>query len=370
MIRKLSRVVNVIVGIAMLAILFLGTAGEGRAELPAAPRVAPVEQTDGSTVSTRMIAPEWTAAKEPWTKEEMLAAKPYPMPDASGEPQYSITADEPAGAPGKFASAKPATGGKLTLLGEGDEAALSFAAPLGYSYPAPFTRYKNFQHYGVFPYVTVGKLFFRQQQANYVCSAASIGNYAIWTAGHCVAAGNGVNWSTNVVFVPAYRNGTAPYGQWTGAVLWTTNAWFYNEDLRYDFGGVVLNTLGGSRISQRVGNLGFAYNQSRNLAWFLLGYPQAAPFDGRYQHICASSYAYSDASFGSPYTNGVGCDQTGGTSGGPWVWKFSGNAGATNYLNGNNSYRYVNPNHPLELFSPYIGTDAYNLWWDLTHDTP
>jgi hypothetical protein len=367
--RKLSRIVNVIIGIAMLAVLFLGTVGEGRAVPPAAPRVAPAQQTDVTSVSTDMTT-EWTATKELWTKEEMLAAKPYPMPEASGDPQYTITAEEPTGAPGAFESAKPSVGGRTSLLSAGDDAALSFAAPTGYSYPAPFTRYRNFQGYHKFPYVTIGKLFFRQFGSPYVCSAASIGNYAIWTAGHCVAVGNGATWSTNVVFVPAYKNGSAPFGQWTAARLWTTNAWFTNEDLRYDIGGVILNTLGGLRISQRVGNLGFAYNKSVNLSWFLMGYPQAAPFDGNFQFICASSYAYSDASFGTPYTTGVGCDQTGGTSGGPWIFKLSGFPGATNYLNGNNSYRYVNPNHPLELFSPYFGNGAYNLWLDLINDTP
>jgi hypothetical protein len=52
---------------------------------------------------------------------------------------------------------------------------------------------------------------------------------------------------------------------------------------------------------------------------------------------------------------------TGGSSGGPWILNFSGQAGGTNYLNGNNSYRYTM--HPQELFSPYFG-DAAKLLYD------
>ncbi|HJW89185.1 MAG TPA: hypothetical protein VJ436_00945, partial [Anaerolineales bacterium] len=100
--RKLSRVLNVFVGLAMLAILFLGSVGESRAELAAAPKNAQSGPSTEDVVSTRMNAPKWTAAKEPWTKAQMLAAKPYPMPALAGEAQKSITAEELAGAPGNF----------------------------------------------------------------------------------------------------------------------------------------------------------------------------------------------------------------------------------------------------------------------------
>jgi hypothetical protein len=62
-------------------------------------------------------------------------------------------------------------------------------------------------------------------------------------------------------------------------------------------------------------------------------------------------------------TIGVGCDKIGGTSGGPWVIVLSSFGGATNFLNGNNSYRYTGPNPPanLRLYSPYFTTGAVNL---------
>ena len=60
-----------------------------------------------------------------------------------------------------------------------------------------------------------------------------------------------------------------------------------------------------------------------------------------------------------PATIGVGCDQTGGTSGGPWLVNFSGFAGLTNLVNGNNSYKYNNL--PLNLYGPYFTTGASNV---------
>jgi len=360
---KLFRVTTLFVTMTLLAVLFLGTAGGHAVAAPPAGQPAAVTQAqDGGGIITAASSPGWTASTKVWTKEEMLAAKPMPLPSASGEPVFDISQAAPDGAPGLSPSALPADVRGALVNAEPDF--LEVTSPLGYTYPPPFTRYNNFDRYSRFPYLTIGKLFFTQYGTNYVCSAASVGNYAIWTAGHCVHYGNGSSggWSYNVAFVPAYSNGAAPFGTWTASNVGTIGYWYNSGDLRFDFGFVILNTLSGLKISQRVGNLGFAWNQSTNLHWFSIGYPQAYPFSGKWQVICASSYAYSDTSFGTPYPVAVGCDQTGGTSGGPRIWKLYGSGGATNYVNGDNSYRYTTPDHPKELFSPYFGTDAGNIF--------
>ena len=370
---KLLRLTTLFITMTMLAVLFVGAAGSQGAAVAAPPAGQPAALTQaeagGGNVSTKS-APGWTAATRPWTKEEMLAAKPYPIKSPAGEPAFDITPVVPDGKPGFIPSALPADAQGAVVSGEPD--LLEITSPLGYTYPPPFTRYNNFDRYWRFPYITIGRLFFTQYGVNYSCSASSIGNYAIWTAGHCVHAGDNLysGWSYNVAFVPIYTDGAARYGTWLGFTLWTTGSWYSSSDLRYDMGGVVLNTLNGLKISQVVGNLGFAYNQSSNLHWFSFGYPAAAPFSGKWMVICASSYAYSDTSMGSPYPVGVGCDQTGGSSGGPRIWKLYGSAGATNYLNGHNDYRYIVPDHPQEMFSPYFGSAAFSLWSDLVTDTP
>jgi V8-like Glu-specific endopeptidase len=196
-----------------------------------------------------------------------------------------------------------------------------------------------------------------------------MGNYAVWTAGHCVHDGSNssAGWSTNFVFVPGYKAGRAPFGQWTADHLWTKTRWAQLGDLAYDMGGGVMNTKGGKKISQAVGWLGFSYNRGLNQHWHAIGYPQAAPFNGKFQWICTSSYAYSYGA-GNPQPVGIGCDLTGGSSGGPWIVKFQGNAGASNYINGVNSFRRTSK--PKEMFSPYHGSAAYSLWRELKNDTP
>lgn len=78
-----------------------------------------------------------------------------------------------------------------------------------------------------YPYITVGKLFFSLDGSPAVCSAAVIQRRIVVTSGGCVHRGSGgVNgFHSNFVFVPAYRDGTAPLmsWNWSGAAVHT--AW-------------------------------------------------------------------------------------------------------------------------------------------------
>jgi V8-like Glu-specific endopeptidase len=198
---------------------------------------------------------------------------------------------------------------------------------------------------------------------DYRCSAVSIGNSAFWTAGHCIHKGDNLDtgWSTNIVFAPAYKNGSTPLGVWTTSHITTKGLWYEFGDLRYDMAGGILNEWNNQTVSDYAGKLGFAYNLENDLHWLNVAYPSSAPFNGQTQQVCAGSFAYADTSFPDPSPVAMGCDMTRGSSGGPWIISFSGQSGQTNYLNGNNSYRYSI--HPKELFSPYFG-DAAKLLYD------
>ena len=89
----------------------------------------------------------------------------------------------------------------------------------------------------------------------------------------------------------------------------------------------------------------------------------APPFTGETMHDCQASYAYNGAVPGIPPV-AIGCDMTGGCSGGPWVWQLLGE----NALNGNNSYRQSN--RPEEINSPYFDDRAKSLWDTLLAGTP
>jgi hypothetical protein len=120
-------------------------------------------------------------------------------------------------------------------------------------------------------------------------------------------------------------------------------------------------------VDEIVGSLGFAYNLNPNQHWFNFGYPLEAPFDGKTMQICAASFARNDPFYAFPMPMAMGCDMTPGSSGGPWIIDFSGSPGNTNYVNGNNSYRYTGFGE--EIYSPYFGAAAKDLLGYLSSNT-
>lgn len=337
--------------LAATALLGSGAVAMTAATSSAAP--APASAAAASGALTRSPVQTSTTA---WTAEAMRAAKPMPMPTPKGTAtQTGTAAAAPTGAPGLVA------GSSQDAQDAGGVGPLSVAPTSGsFSYPTPFDRY-NVPNTKLFPHKATGKLFFTQNGGSFVCSASSIGNDAIWTAGHCVSDGAG-HFSSNLVFVPAYKNGTAPYGRFSCNAIIVFTAWHTSSNLSRDSGGASCGTssLGNRKtVQQSVGSLGFAWNQPTDSRHFnVLGYPQAAPFNGALQVQCQSSFGHWDQRSGlSPNTFAVGCDSTGGVSGGPYVMSYS----AGNYLNGNASYRYTTPNEPLELYSPYFDTASKSL---------
>ena len=374
--RSLSRFPSLNFGLLLLTLVFIATAGvPDVAVANAAPtdnREVFVASQNGVTgvISVRESTVEWTADQQPWTKSRMLAAQPYPLPTNHAIPTALSEQPSPSGDPVLIPSIPPEDSSPAFQVENGFDI-LSGDSLLGYTYPAPFTRYENFDDYTVFPYSTVGVLFFSQKGTDYRCSAASIGNNALWTAGHCVHDGSGSvdGWSYNVIFAPAYKNGSTPFGTWTFYDLVTRVAWFSGGDFRFDIGGVILEPNASDQtVNEVVGSLGFAYNLNPNQHWFNIGYPVNAPFDGKTMQICAASFAKNDPYYTSfPQPMAMGCDMTPGSSGGPWIINFSGSPGNTNYINGNNSYRYTGLEE--EIYSPYFGDTAKDLLAYLSSDT-
>ncbi len=374
--RNLIRILSVTVGILLLTVIVLGLSGRSWAASQVGRAIGSTSESRGGNISNRAIETLSGPSAHSWTKERMLAAQPYPLEILPNEPAVRLELAKPDGAPVIIPGSPPEVGLRTSTISE-EMLPFSQATVTGYNYPPPFARYQNFDSYQVYPYSTVGVLFFKQAGVLYYCSAASIGNNGIWTAGHCIHQGDGEldsegnvldygTWSTDVVFAPAYQNGIAPFGVWSVFELWITPEWFTSQDLRYDMGGVVLFDNPG-KLSQLVGSLGFAYNMDHSLHWMNIAYPVAPPFDGSTQQICAGSFAYADTSMPDPSPVAMGCDMTSGSSGGPWILKFGGSAGSQNLLNGHNSYRYSS--HPEELYSPYFDSDAKSLWDDLTDTT-
>jgi V8-like Glu-specific endopeptidase len=213
---------------------------------------------------------------------------------------------------------------------------------------------------------TNGKVFFNLNGGSFSCSAAIVnseGKDTVWTAGHCVNAGqtNGA-WATNWTFVPAYDDDLAnprPYGTWSARQLWTKSAWKNSGDFAEDMGVAIMNTRNGQHIVSQFGGHGLRANIGKNVFEYAFGYPAEAPFDGGNLMRCAgtSSPEWSFL-FWSSDTIKISCDMTRGSSGGPWLNGYDGNYG---YLNGVNS-RIDRIVGPTIMLSPYFDDSAVNLY--------
>ena len=212
--------------------------------------------------------------------------------------------------------------------------------------------YDSYEHPTPYP-ATHGKVFFTLGGTDYVCSGTALDSSngsVVWTAGHCVNEGPG-SYATNWAFVPAYRDGAAPYGTWTARTLLASSQWANGGNISYDNGAAVMNTNGGSTLNSAVGGRGIAFNYARSQFFRSHGYPAAPPFSGERLRVCESQYSHADTST-SPQTMAIGCDMTGGSSGGGWV------VGDNVYSV--NSYGYLT--QPNVMYGPYQGSVAQSLY--------
>jgi hypothetical protein len=257
-----------------------------------------------------------------------------------------------------------------------DDSASQAPGTAGYTNPFPFTMYEvNARDIQQSPYRTVGRVFFTTSSgSNSSCSGSSIGGRAVLTAGHCVSAGNG-KWHKNWVFRPAYRDagGVKSIGVWPGSQAWTFKDWHTKSSLCRDVGAIITNNQAGLKLSQKVGALGYAWNQdSTHRHWSAFGYPaertRTKPeylFNGTRMFQNEASFAAYSPVAGSctPKPPCFGSYLTGGASGGPDIWKFDPTGGiypkGGNYANGVNSHYYSGGKRVAGgLCTPYFDTSV------------
>ena len=333
-------------------------------------RQASGQSRGGNVASSDISGARQAQAEEYWTKERMRNAKPLDMTHRGSPASSEVRATQPEGRPVKVPPTASGAGPAIGASATGQPVATTSD---GYTYPFPFTRYEVFDpgttSYEAYPYRTYGKVFFTKATGgDFVCSgtvvntqtsSTSPGNLStIWTAGHCVSDGQG-RFHTNWVFVPAYRDNVRPFGTWSARRLTTKTEWHSFSNFEQDVGAAVLNTQSGVAIQNRVGSMGIAFNQAYPQHWHSFGYPQASPFNGQRQFACTASYArQADL---SPRTNvpqiGIGCDFTGGSSGGGWIIGWGSGGG---WVNSVNSWKFFA--EPLAIYGPYHGTDALGLY--------
>ncbi|WP_432096500.1 trypsin-like serine peptidase [Streptomyces sp. bgisy100] len=204
---------------------------------------------------------------------------------------------------------------------------------------------------------TSGRVFFTFQGRTASCSGNAVTSKnagTIITAGHCVKYQG--SWHTNWVFVPGYHDGQTPHGTWTATKIMSTPQWVASEDINYDVGAAVVGPLDGKKLTDVVGAQGLQFNGGYNKAMYSFGFPAAAPYDGSKLTYCAGNTS-KDFLFSKDH--GMGCNMTGGSSGGPWFTSFNESAG-TGLQASVNSFGYTFL--PNRMFGPYFGDEAKTLY--------
>lgn len=193
------------------------------------------------------------------------------------------------------------------------------------------------------PWRSTGKLVVEKGGQTYVCTASVIGKGLLVTAAHCVWD-FGVGPVDTVSFQPALHDATARYGTWTAASWYVSSTYDDGSDTCSTAGVVCNNDIAivvldtgpaphtGKYISQVVGKYGYFIN-NQGYVNFLgkkaaqitqFGYPAA--IDSGLRMIRTDSLGYQAA----PNNLIIGSDQTGGSSGGPWIMNFGTAPSSTN----------------------------------------
>jgi V8-like Glu-specific endopeptidase len=304
------------------------------AGVPAAPAQEPRPERASPSADVRThVVRGARHATDYWTKERMKDARPAPTPRVG------------------------------TLEVDGQRRATSATAPY------PFTR-TEITTPGDTQYRMHGKVFFTDpfDGNDYVCSGTvvtSTNESLVWTAGHCVFLNA---WHRNWVFVPGFQNGNAPFGEWPALYTNAPERWVTGNNIRQDMGVAVVSTdpATGASVQAAVGSREIAFNGSRFQAYSSFGYPadRSEPeFTGQSEFVCQSNYAKDDVAAGGsgPLPIAIGCDMTGGSSGGGWV-------GPDGRLYSVNSYGY--DDEPEVMYGPYFGDVAQALYTSSEAITP
>ena len=162
--------------------------------------------------------------------------------------------------------------------------------------------------------VRVGALFEHDLSGDHFCTAsvvASPGRELLITAAHCISGGKDGGYRQDVVFIPGYRDGQAPYGIWTPAQLLVAPQWTDSSDPDFDVGFVVLKPYDEKNVEDVLGANQLGIDPGyRNLVR-VTGYPASAD---------APITCVNWTSEQSPSQLRFECGGfAGGTSGSPWV---------------------------------------------------
>jgi V8-like Glu-specific endopeptidase len=262
--------------------------------------------------------------EEIWTSERMKAATPvdrsFQPPDSPAPRSQSIRGGE--GLNGQIGRTEPSH---------------EVDAPLD----GPFTSLVADPT--SYPARTVGKLFFNMGGQPKVASAVVVHRSGIMTAAHCLRYKG--DEATDLVFVPAYNNGNAPYGIWGIQNFFWPQGWTQGGSAAWDLGLCTVPPGKGGALGDVVGWAGIAWGSVAG-AWRNTGYPGDAipnfPFDGQAQWQSLGTQIPSPVEGAIAKLDNL----TAGGSGGPWFMLDK-----ANFVNG--VFSHFNTPHQINVSPPF-----------------
>ncbi|WP_287130039.1 serine protease [Candidatus Cyanaurora vandensis] len=355
--------------------------------LPALAQQNVRQQGGVTTITTEAQEPAFTVRDYINARPLPLPRNPNPPPNAIELPDLDAVRDLLPSTPGFSAGAQGAGRTNPTLvpksgIDEDEVGSEEFGTSL-----QPFSTAKadlsGLATNTYYPYRAAGKLFFRDGNSSFICSASLIKRGLVVTAAHCVSAYGQKRFYTSIQFIPGYRNGAAPYGTWNAASTSVLSSYFNGTDSCSTTGIVCVNDVATVRLSPQnnvfpgtntgwygYGWNGFGFTSTANNGLThvsQLGYP--AGLDSALYMARNDSQGFVNSSQSSNTI--IGSLMNGGSSGGPWLINLgirptlsgisSGTYPNSNTVVGVTSWGYTNQGIKQQGASPFKDTNIVTL---------
>jgi len=205
-------------------------------------------------------------------------------------------------------------------------------------------------------YRASGKVYFEMGVSAYICSGAVVedgrsGYSLVLTAAHCAYDETNRQFAQFWMFIPefdsnpTYTCASTTHGCWTASALvvhsgYATAGGFNSQATVHDYAIAVVGPGGKSnaQLDATVGDFGIGFSAvAVGTQTYAFGYPAAGKYAGSDLVYCAGGV--QNDPYNGNLTYKLGCDMTGGSSGGPWLTAFTTSTG-DGTLRSVNSYTY------------------------------
>lgn len=235
----------------------------------------------------------------------------------------------------------------------GDRASISATSPVG---AQPLTGERER------PLSAHGRIFFQKVGSDdlYSCSGTVVQSRKrnlILTAGHCVYDLGTASFNERITFVPAYRDGQAPFGQFPAELRYTTSGWINGSGPGHDIGAIAV----AAPVQDRVGGrpIDFDFNPRSKSRLTVFGYPAlpSPTYNGETPVVCDAIYVRGINTGTPPSLAASPCDMQQGSSGGGWI-------NSAGYLVSVVSHGYCQsePKTCGTIFGPRLGENAAKIY--------